>query len=116
MNLSFQPASIYVSKEPVDLRKGVESLAAIAADFFGVNPHDQSLYIFTNKAHNRLKCLFYDGTGFWMFYRKLNSGHFNWKMTGEGLVSLNEEQLSWLLKGLSADTGTIFPECHPLLY
>ncbi len=114
MNLNFNLENIYVAKEPIDFRKGINRLAAFAADQFGINPCDKSLYIFTNRQKNRIKCLYYDGTGYWIFYKTLHSGHFDWNMNGEGLVSLSQEQLEWLLGGLNIDTGQVFKEFYPL--
>ena len=108
MNLEFSLKSIYIAKEPIDFRKGVHSLVQLASASFDADPCDESLYIFTNSAKNKLKCLYYDGTGFWMFYKALNSGHFDWRMEGEDLVSITETQLHWLLDGLNIDTGTVF--------
>lgn len=116
MNVSFTVAAVYVCTQPVDLRKGVDSLADFTADQFGIDPHDHSLYIFTNRAHNRLKCLLYDGTSYWMFYRKLNSGRFNWNLPGEGLISLSEQQYEWLMAELSVESGTVFPNFKPVYY
>lgn len=114
MNINFEALNIYVIKSPVDFRKGPESLVAIVNDTCEADPYDHSLYIFTNRAKNKLKCVLYDGTGLWMFYKKLNSGHFNWTMQQSGLVSLRQEQLEWLLSGLCIDTGKVFSEFQPL--
>lgn len=114
MNLAFDLKAIFIAKDPVDFRKGVHSLAQFVTDSFGINPCDRSLYIFTNSAKNRIKCIYYDGTGFWMFYKVLNSGHFDWRMEGDGLVSISEEQLGWLLDGLCIDTGTVFKQFDPI--
>lgn len=114
MNLSFDISGIYIAKEPIDFRKGINTLCQYAADQFGINPCDQSLYIFTNRHKDRIKCLFYDGTGFWMFSKILNEGHFDWRMEGDGMVSVTEQQLMWLLNGLCVDTGTVFKKSYPI--
>ncbi|WP_242325555.1 transposase, partial [Faecalibaculum rodentium] len=36
---------------------------------------------FTNKRHNKLKLLHYDGTGFWLLHKQLSKGTFKWRMS-----------------------------------
>ncbi len=106
--------NIFIAKDPIDFRKGMGSLAIVIQDAFDENPYDESLFIFTNRSKDRIKCFYYDGTGTWMFYKVLNSGHFDWRMNDEGLVSISPEQLRWLLDGLNLETGTVYKKTTPL--
>lgn len=114
MNLNFE--NIYLARDPIDFRCGTNTLCALIADRFGMNPADKSLYIFTNHRRDRIKCIYYDGTGFWMFYKILNEGHFNWDIDGSDTVSITPVQLDWLLAGLNIYTGTVFKEYAPKYY
>ena len=114
MKMKLQYDSIYVASEPIDFRYGINTLSAYVADQFDLDPASKSLFIFTNHRKDRIKCLLYDGTGFWMLYRILNSGRFNWTMNESGAVSITAQQLKWLLSGLSIDNGTVFREYTPL--
>ena len=70
---------IYIQVEPCDLRKGIDGYAALVNSEFNMDSMDSnSLYIFCNRNHNKLKCLYYDGTGFWLLYKRLESGTFKW--------------------------------------
>lgn len=64
MNLSFNLDGIYIAKEPIDFRAGIRRLSYIVADTFGADPCSQALYTFINRSKSKLKCLYYDGTGF----------------------------------------------------
>ena len=56
-----------------DLRKGIDGYAAMIQDQTEFNPFDETLYLFCNRDHNKLKCLYRDGTGFWLLYKRLET-------------------------------------------
>ncbi len=113
MELPFTINEIYIVKKPVDFRKGINGLLKIINDQYDRNPCDGALYIFTSRAKDRIKCVYYDGTGSWLFYKILNSGRFDWNMEGQDLISVTPEQLGWLLQGLCIDTGSVFKKFTP---
>ena len=64
--LSFAGAlKVFVALEPQDMRKSFNGLAAAVQEHLGCDPYQGALYLFTNKRHDRLKLLFWDGTGLW---------------------------------------------------
>lgn len=67
---------IFVATAPVDLRWGFDKLAAVVVEAFGKSPRDGALFVFRNKARNRLKVLFFDRTGAWLLHRRLDRGTF----------------------------------------
>lgn len=81
-----------------------------------MDPMDSnSLYIFCNRNHNKLKCLYYDGTGFWLLYKRLESGTFKWpKSADEKFLEISEQQLKWLLEGLKMEQKTAFKESRKM--
>ena len=114
MESKFSFTNIYIAKDPIDFRKGMGGLAALVQDQFKLSPFDESLFIFTNRSKDRIKCLYYDGTGTWLFYKVLNSGHFDWRITGDGIVSVTSQQMNWLLDGLNMETGKVYKKTTPL--
>lgn len=102
-----------MAKEPIDVRKGIDSLASIVAGSFDLDPYDQSLYIFCNKRHNRLKCLYYDGTGFWLFTKRIEEGTLKWKISEDGeCPEITSQQFRWLLEGLKPEQASAFTPVH----
>lgn len=95
-----------------DLRKGIDGYAAIIQDQTEFNPFDETLYLFCNRDHNKLKCLYWDGTGFWLLYKRLEKGHFQWKKK-EDTVVISHQQLQWLLEGLKIDQKTALKTSYP---
>jgi len=56
--MELKPTAIYMATNATDLRKGIDGYAWIIQNQFHLNPMDRSLYIFCNKDHNKLKCLY----------------------------------------------------------
>ena len=116
MNLFDKISHIYIQVEPCDLRKGIDGYASLVSSKFNMDPMDSnSLYIFCNRNHNKLKCLYYDGTGFWLLYKRLESGTFKWsKSADEKSLEISEQQLKWLLEGLKMEQKNAFKESRKM--
>lgn len=106
--------AIYICTGATDLRKGIDGYASIVQSEFELSPFDSSLYIFCNRQHNKIKCLYWDGTGFWLLYKRLEKGHFKWNNTGDRkAVEITSQQVKWLLEGLKMEQKTAFKTEHP---
>lgn len=92
---------IYIAQGTTDLRKGIDQLAAVIQNQFDLSPFEDCLYVFCNRAHNRIKMLYWDGTGFWLLNKRLEKGTFQWDRKGDQCVSITHQQLKWLLEGLA---------------
>lgn len=80
---------IYLCIEPTDMRKAFNGLYAIAKHQLDLNPMDGSLFLFANRRRDRVKLLYWDGTGFWVLAKRLESkfrptkiGAKNWMFIG----------------------------------
>lgn len=62
---------------------------------------------------DKLKCLYWDGTGFWLLYKRLDKGHFKWKKDDDGALLITQQQLQWLLQGLKIEQKTAFEATCP---
>ena len=94
---------IYMASGPTDLRKGIDGYVLIIQNEFQLDPFDDSLFIFCIRQHNKLKCLYWDGTGFWLLYKRLEKGHFKWISKADGSISITHHQFEWLLQGLKIE-------------
>lgn len=103
MSPSLRPAStlecVYVYRDPVDFRKSYRGLAALVEQELGHNPFSGTLYAFTNRQRNKIKCLFWEKNGFVLYYKALAEEKFHWPRKGDELLVLNGEQINWLLDG-----------------
>jgi hypothetical protein len=62
----------------VDFRKGAEGLAALVRDVMGADPFDGAVYVFGAKRADRVKLVYWDGTGVCLFAKRLEDGRFQW--------------------------------------
>jgi transposase len=92
--------AIYVASERVDFRKAINGLAALVQEHFEKVPQDGSVYVFYNGDCTRIRCLFWDRNGFVLYHKRLERGRFKLKEKRDGVLSISQEQLGWLLAGL----------------
>ena len=91
---------VMVATKPVDFRKGADSLAALVAAEYGGKPYSGVIYVFRAKRADRIKLIWWDGTGLCLMAKKLEQGSFRWPRIQEGVMRLTAAQLGALLEGL----------------
>ena len=74
---------VLVAVEPVDLRKGIDGLAAVCRERLQADPFSGWLFIFRSRRATAIRVLCYDGQGFWMAHKRLSKGRFPWWPTAE---------------------------------
>jgi len=103
MNRSMRPseslARVFLYRAPVDFRKSYKGLGAIVELEIGHNPFEGALYVFINRQHNKIKCLFWERNGFVLYYKSLAEEKFKWPKHDEELITLTGQQMNWLLDG-----------------
>jgi transposase len=103
------PQHVYLACGPTDLRKSIDALAALVQEGFGLDPFAPSLFVFCNRQRDKLKMLLWDHNGFWLLYRRLERGTFQWPTGGEGTVTVSSRELRWLLDGLALEQRKAHP-------
>ncbi len=94
--------SVYLVTGATDMRKSIDGLAIIVSECLELNPMSSSLFVFCNRQKDKIKILHWDDTGFWLYYKRLETGRFQWPQAQQSdHVALTRQQLSWLLDGLS---------------
>jgi transposase len=91
---------VMVATEPVDFRKGHDGLAALVKNELRKDPFTGTVFVFRTKRADRLKLLYWDGTGLVMAYKRLEDTSFAWPEVRNGLMSLNHAQFEALFAGL----------------
>ena len=93
---------IYVALGATDLRKGFDGLYGIVRDRLGLEVRSGHLFLFANARRNRLKILYWDGSGLWSCAKRLERGRFSWPVAEDqsNQVRLSHEELSLLLGGI----------------
>ncbi len=93
-------ARIYLALAPRDMRKGFDGLSAEVSHVLGRDPFSEHLFVFRSKRGDRLKALWWDGSGFCLLAKRLERGRFVWPRVKEGAITLTPAQLGLLLEGL----------------
>ena len=68
---------------------------------FGADPFCGAVYVFRSKRMDRVKLLWWDGTGICLMMKRLESGQFRWPPIEDGMIKLSAAQLSALLEGVA---------------
>lgn len=102
---------VYLACGPTDLRKSIDGLAVLVREGFNLDPFSSCLFVFCNRKRDKLKILKWDHNGFWLFYRRLERGKFQWpdKKRTE-MAPVSRRDLNWLLDGLSLKQHFAHPE------
>lgn len=104
---------VFVAVEPCDMRKSFNGLHTVMNETLGENPQSGALFAFTNKRRNRLKLLYFDGTGLWVLAKRLEKGRFSWPRPGtrnQGKIKLAPEALGLLMDGIDMRDGFLSKE------
>lgn len=89
-----------VATKPVDFRKGTEGLAALVREAMGADPFCGAVYVFRAKRADRVKLIFWDGTGMVLVAKRLEDGKFHWPGAQDAILRLSAAELQALLEGL----------------
>jgi len=104
------PASnvqVLVATKPVDFRRGMDRLAALIQESLSADPFCGAIYVFRAKRANRVKVLWWDGSGICLLTKRLEDNQFRWPRIADGVMHLSAAQLSALLEGL--DFTRVYP-------
>jgi len=93
---------VYLAAGATDMRKGFDGLFGIARDRLGIDPLSGHLFVFCNGRRNRLKVLYWDGSGLWICSKRLEKGRFSWPVQGDeqGRVRMSSEELALVVSGI----------------
>ena len=92
---------VFVHRDPVDMRKQYDSLAAVVSGPLGGQVMSGDLFVFIGKTRKRAKVLYWDGTGLCLFAKRLEKGRFvaPWDRPGNGALMLTQTELALLIEG-----------------
>ena len=96
-------ARIYVAAEPIDLRKGFDTLAAATREIIRADPLSGHFFVFVNRRKNRLKVLVWEPSGYLMLYKRLERGCFHLPTTpalGTRHVEIEATELGLMMEGI----------------
>jgi transposase len=103
---------IFLATGATDMRKSFNGLSGLVRSRLGEDPLSGDLFVFCNRAKNRLKILFFDSTGLWVLAKRLERGTFDWpaQHDGRARIELRYEKLLLILNGL--ESGALCERKH----
>jgi len=94
---------VFLSCQPVDMRKGMDGLAAQVNKSSGMDPFCGHLFVFRGKRAGYVKILFWDGSGFCLYAKRMEKGAFVWPPIIDERLHLTPAQLALCLRGSTGD-------------
>ena len=102
---------VCLAAEPADLRRSFEGLALLVKQALKEDERSSQIFVFTNKRRDRIRLLYWDGTGLWLMTKRLEEGTFAWPQVPEGAakIRLRSEALEMLLSGIDLKGARMRP-------
>jgi transposase len=104
---------IWLYPTPIDFRKQIDGIVMLIADHLQLNPTSGQLFLFRNRHGNKIKILWWDRNGFWLFYKRLEKGKLKFPPIIDQALELTVDQMNWLLSGLDYRKQLPLPEVNP---
>lgn len=99
--LSFnEDARIYLKPGTTDMRKSINTLVPIVSREMELNPMESGYFVFCNRTRHLIKILYWDKTGFALWYKRLEKNRFPWPEDSQAAQLLTAQQIGWLLEGI----------------
>ena len=99
---------VCLATRPCDLRKSFDTLCAVVRAELREDPLSRKVFVFLNRQGNRVKLLYWDGTGLWILAKRLERGRFcrpACLTDGGNKIALKPEALEMLLSGIDLKHG-----------
>jgi transposase len=92
---------VYLCREVVDMRKSINGLSILVEEQLRLNAFGPQLFVFCNRRRDKLKILYWERSGFVLWYKRLEKERFPWpRRDPEGVLQISGRELNWLLDGI----------------
>ena len=99
--LSLPPSvRIFVARGTTDMRKQIDGLAALVEHALQRDPFSGHLFVFCNRARDRIKILYWESSGYWLMHKRLEAGRFAWPDRDATSFEMTATELHALLGGI----------------
>lgn len=97
----FSRVTVYVRPGRTDMRKAANGLSILAEEHMELDPLSGAVFLFCNRERRIVKALYWDGTGFCLWQKRLESpNRFPWPQSEQAAREITTEELSMLLRGI----------------
>lgn len=91
----------YIACGYTDMRRQIDGLVSLIEIQFGKKLDDKTLFLFCGRKTDRIKAIYWDGTGYVLLYKRLTEKRFQWPRNEQELKLLTKQEFRWLMEGLS---------------
>ena len=91
---------IWFYRKPIDFRKQIDGLVVLISAELRLDPTSGQLFIFRNQTGSKIKLLYWDETGFWLLYKRLEKDRFKFPRIIDASMEVSRDQLQLLLSGI----------------
>lgn len=93
-------AAIYLRTGATDMRKSINGLSALVQNEMRLDPFGNCYFLFCGRSRRIIKLLYWDRTGFALWYKRLEKDRFPWPQAEEEARKITVSQVHWLLSGI----------------
>lgn len=94
-------AKVLIHTRPIDFRCGIDTLIAKVQHELHQDPWGSVVYVFRSKRKDRLKILWFDGTGMWLMTKRAEAAEgFAWPQPHDGTFRITSAQMAALVSGM----------------
>lgn len=105
--------NVYIACGKTDMRKSIDGLAAMVQSRYKLDPYSKSIFLFCGGKADRIKILMWEGDGFVLLYKRLESGRFRWPRKADEVKPLTWKEFTWLMQGLDIEQPTAIKHICP---
>ena len=98
---------VYIACGYTDLRRGIDGLATLVKSQFQMDPFQRALFLFCGRRRDRIKALYWEGDGFLLLYKRLESGSFQWPRSTEEVQALTPQQYGYCARQSTPAPGQV---------
>lgn len=91
---------VFLHRDPVDMRRSIDGLSAIVRHGMGKPLDGKFLFVFVGRTRDRMKILYWDRTGYALWYKRLEKSRFPWPQNTREVLEVSPRVLGWLLDGI----------------
>ncbi len=92
---------VYLCCDIVDMRKSINGLSILVEQALGLDLFTEKLFVFCNRKRDKVKILYWERSGFVLWYKRLEKDRFPWPdERADAVVTMTGRELNWLLDGI----------------
>jgi len=96
-----EDVEVYLCRGVVDMRKSINGLSILVEETLRLDPFGSQLFVFCNRKRDKVKILYWERSGFVLWYKRLEKQRFPWPDAGDDVIAMTGRELNWLLDGIN---------------